>query len=106
MTTTTRDESIRARFESGASMETIAREMGLTEKQIEACLQSTAKNSLRAAKLRAQSGLYVSKDILKRAYRYATEVAGSRSTDHEIEAGGTADSLRAALDEAGVEELW
>lgn len=105
MTITARNESIRTRFEAGATMEAIAREMGLTEKQIDASLRSTAKNSLRVATLRAQSGLYVSKDILKRAYRYATEIAGNRSNDHQMEAGATADSLRAALDEAGVEGL-
>src|SRR3984885_7275645 len=95
MTTITRDESIRTRFEGGAPTETIAREMGLTEKQVDASLRSTAKSSLRAATLQAQSGLYISKELLTRAYRYATEVAGRRSNDHEIEAGATADSLRA-----------
>ena len=103
--TTTKDESIRTRFESGATTATIAREMSLTEGDVKASLRSTAKNSLRAATLRAQSGLYIDKDLLKRAYRCATEVAGDRSNNHEIEAGATADSLRAALVEAGVEGL-
>jgi hypothetical protein len=96
---------IRTRFEAGTSMDSLARELGLTTKQIDASLRSTAKASLQAATLRAQSGLYIDKNILKQAYFCAREVAGARSNQRQLEAGATADSLKAALEEAGLEGL-